>query len=69
MIQLWRTKKELADASKQDDINDMQVKQLKKRTHRQIIRTDETAKNLNKILKANGITLKIYIARGGHYGR
>lgn len=69
MIQLWRSKRNLAEMYSQDKATNMKVKHFKNKAHRQIAETDQTAKKLNKLLRADGITLKIYIAKGGYSGR
>lgn len=41
------------------------VEEVKSQTHETIAETDKNIKRLNKLLKANGITLKIYKATHG----
>ena len=42
--------------------------QLKKKTKKVADKTTTDIDRLNKLHKANGITLKIHIAAGGHHG-
>lgn len=46
----------------------VEVVQLKSKTHRSVKQADKSIQKLNKLLRADGITLKIYIARGGGRG-
>jgi len=60
------TNAEIEVAAEQSSIEVTAIKRKTKQT------TQQTAKDidrLNKLLKANGITLKIHIAAGGHHGQ
>lgn len=45
----------------------VEAEAIKKRAIKSIENTTCTAEKLNKLLLANGITLKIYLAKGGHH--
>lgn len=49
--------------------SEMEVESIKRETHDTIKKADKAAKNLKSLLDANGITLNISIATGGHRGR
>lgn len=53
---------------KQDNASSQQVVQLKSQAHQTAAKADKDIQRLNSLLKANGITLKIHIASGGHHG-
>jgi hypothetical protein len=44
-----------------------EVDRLKDRTHDSVARTDENIQRLNRLLRSNGITLKIYKATHGNH--
>ena len=46
----------------------IEVVELKKQAHQSITEADKHIKSLNALLRADGITLKIHIAAGGHRG-
>ena len=58
-------KTEHEDVIKQSSI---EVVELKSKTKKTTIQTQKDIDRINKLLKANGITLKIHIAAGGHNG-
>lgn len=67
----WRRKhnlEERAEQVKQDTVaNDTDVDKIKAQTFRSIKKASTSSERLNKLLAADGITLKIaLIARGGH---
>lgn len=41
-----------------------EAEKIKSQTHQQIRQTDKDIRRLNRLLEANGITLRIYIATG-----
>lgn len=47
---------------------DPDIEKMKRKTHDSAAKADKNIKKLNDLLEANGITLKIYIATGGHHG-
>ena len=54
----------------QDDRNSSaEIFRIKRKGHTTIDKADAEITKVNRLLKANGITLKIHIASGGHSGR
>lgn len=49
-----------------DATSSEKVEAITHETHQKIQQANNAAKNLNSLLKANGITLNISIATGGH---
>lgn len=66
---LWRNKQPQLENANVDVDCHSEVDALKKEAHKSIAQADKSAKRLNALLKANGITLQINIATGGHNGR
>ena len=63
----WRNKKvmtkELCD--KENEVH-AEVQNYKKATNKAILETKKTTDQFNRLMKKNHITLRIYIATGGH---
>ena len=65
----WLKKQRLSDVKEQEVIANKQIQRMRRRAHKKIADTDEKSKKLNGLLRADGITLKIYIAKGGYHDR
>lgn len=65
---LFNRKKSRVQTEKLDDKLSVDVENVKRETHQTIHSADLATKRLNRLLKANGITLKIHIAAGGNHG-
>lgn len=63
---LFNRKQSTREATKTDAGNSGEVEAIKKETHQKIQEAGTATKNLNSLLSANGITLNISIATGGH---
>ena len=66
---LWFKNKLCKEDRESHEVNStIEAIQLKKKTKKVAEKTTTDIDRLNKLLKANGITLKIHIAAGGHHG-
>lgn len=63
----WHHKQEKEDVAKHDVVLADEVEALKKRAHQSAEKADRDINKLNDLLRANGITLNISIATGGHH--
>jgi len=67
MIQLWHRNKKLRKKEMiAEIIQSAEIERLKQEVHESADHADRNIKKLNKLLRANGITLKIHIASGRH---
>jgi hypothetical protein len=57
----------MKDVEEQDHESSVEVTEMKHKAHQTAVQADKDIKKLNRLLRANGITLKIYIAGGGHH--
>lgn len=64
----WNRKQNIEIERKQDVESSVEVVALKQEGHKTAKEADAAIKRLNKLLRADGITLKIYIAAGGRHG-
>lgn len=63
----WHRKQEAETTLERDIGLSNEVDKLKRRTHQTAEKADEDITKLNDLLRANGITLNISIATGGHH--
>jgi Tfp pilus assembly PilM family ATPase len=63
---LRRRKRDLAAHHAQVEKANIEILQNKTQTHNKIEETKKVNDRLSRLLKANGITLRIHIATGGH---
>ena len=66
----WINKRKQATIKHEEiaEQSSIEVVALKRKTNKTAKQTSKNIDRLNKLLKANGITLKIHIAtKGGHY--
>lgn len=67
---LFNLKQSKREAKICDIDAELEVESIKKETHASIQQANKATKNLKSLLDANGITLNISIATGGHnHGR
>lgn len=69
MSWFFHHKQNVRDNLQDDNISSIEITQIKRKGHRTIDKADKEITKVNNLLKANGITLKIHIASGGHHGR
>jgi hypothetical protein len=50
-----------------DTASDVEIEAIKRETHKKIQTAAQATESLNSLLRANGITLNISIATGGHH--
>ena len=62
----WNHKQHQRETEQHDVESTVEVVQLKEKAHMSANKADKDIQRLNKLLSANGITLKIHIASGGH---
>lgn len=64
----WNKKKVNQEVAEHERQSSIEVTELKGRVHQSTTQAKKDVDRLNKLLKANGITLKIHIASkgGGH---
>lgn len=68
MALFWRRKQIIEKEKEHDRQSSIEVVALKKKTYRTAEQTNRDIDKLNRLLRADGITLKIHIASGGHGG-
>lgn len=68
---LWFKKRKLEKDMQcdHDEQSAIEVVELKSKVHQSAERSKKDIDKLNRLLKANGITLKIHIATGGRHGK
>lgn len=65
---LWHRHQHITDSLKEDKVSSVEVTKITRKGHQSAAKADKEIVKLNKLLKADGITLKIYIASRGHHG-
>lgn len=68
MSLFWHRNRNLEAEQLHDEASSIEVVKLKSEAHRTAAQADRDIKKLNKLLTANGITLRIHIATGGRHG-
>lgn len=68
MSLFWKRKQNIIAEKVAERANEIKVDQIKHQTHETATQANKDIKKLNSLLRANGITLKIHIASGGHHG-
>jgi hypothetical protein len=64
---IFNRKKSQASTVRSDVTSSNEVERLKGKAHKTAERTNQDIEKLNSLLRANGITLNISIATGGHH--
>jgi hypothetical protein len=64
----WNKKRVQQEVANHVEQSSVKVHELQQKTHKTTAKAEKDIDRLNKLLKANGITLKIHIAAGGSHG-
>lgn len=65
MALFWRRRKTIEEDQERDKLSSIEVVEIKALAHQSATQTKKDIDKLNRLLKANGITLKIHIATHG----
>jgi predicted ribonuclease YlaK len=65
-MMFWHHKRETKATAEHDVVMSEEVEALKKKAHQSAEKASRDINKLNDLLRANGITLNISIATGGH---
>ena len=69
MSVFWKRKQHIQEEHDADEQSHIQVLELKRRADQTARQADREIKQVKSRLEANGITLRIHIASGGHHGK
>lgn len=69
MSLFWKRRAHIEADSKTKEASSNEVTKLNRQTHQTADQANRDINKLNDLLRANGITLKIHIASGGHRGK
>lgn len=65
----FRKRRQNAPEEEHNDASFVEVVEMRRRLHQTTAQAKKEIDKVNSTFRANGITLKIHIASGGHHGR